>query len=275
MQEVRVQAQLLRCRSALANRCPPLPGVQYRNVNMNPAKHATYQRLLALKECFWHADLVSRWAVPPPCGRVLAAPVNAAARSCLQVLVELEGLVSDDVSAFLPVLLSGLHIEVLLHGNIAAAEAEQLARQLHTTLGGTSLAADARPVERCRQLPKGCSMLNRCGKLRVQAQLPPPSAVATPLRRVICLASRGGACAGAWRRTRRRTTALRRCTCSAAWTRCRTARCSTWWNRWGHERWRGSLAAPPPAVPACCLRRVASAGNRLTGCAAAAVRAVL
>ena len=32
--------------------------LQYRNVNMSPAKHATYQRLLALKNCFWHADTV-------------------------------------------------------------------------------------------------------------------------------------------------------------------------------------------------------------------------
>lgn len=32
--------------------------MQYRNVNMSPAKHATYQRLLALKNCFWHADTV-------------------------------------------------------------------------------------------------------------------------------------------------------------------------------------------------------------------------
>ena len=36
-------------------------GLQYRNVNMSPSKHATYQRLLALKERFWHADQV--WAV--------------------------------------------------------------------------------------------------------------------------------------------------------------------------------------------------------------------
>lgn len=38
---------------------PPLPGpMQYRNVNMNVGKHATYQRLLALKDRFWHADEV-------------------------------------------------------------------------------------------------------------------------------------------------------------------------------------------------------------------------
>ncbi len=32
--------------------------MQYRNVNMNVGKHATYQRLLALKDRFWHADEV-------------------------------------------------------------------------------------------------------------------------------------------------------------------------------------------------------------------------
>lgn len=36
--------------------CRPPQPLQYRNVNMSPAKHATYQRLLALKSCFWHAD---------------------------------------------------------------------------------------------------------------------------------------------------------------------------------------------------------------------------
>ncbi|EFN52789.1 hypothetical protein CHLNCDRAFT_138430 [Chlorella variabilis] len=106
----------------------------YRNVNMSPSKHATYQRLLALKERFWHAD---------------------------QVLPELEGLEASDVTAFLPALLAGLHIEALLHGNIAASEAEALARRLHVTLGGASLAASTRPAERCVQLPKGCTMLNR------------------------------------------------------------------------------------------------------------------
>ena len=40
--------------ASLPARQPP----QYRNVNMSPAKHATYQRLLALKNCFWHAEAV-------------------------------------------------------------------------------------------------------------------------------------------------------------------------------------------------------------------------
>ncbi|KAL4440115.1 hypothetical protein ABPG75_003116 [Micractinium tetrahymenae] len=106
----------------------------YRNVNMSVSKHATYQRLLALKDRFWHAD---------------------------EVLPELEGLQPGDVQSFLPTMLSELHIEALLHGNITAQEAEALAQQLHSALGGSQLAADARPPERCVQLPKGCNMLHR------------------------------------------------------------------------------------------------------------------
>lgn len=75
----------------------------YRNVNMNVSKHATYQRLLALKDRFWHAD---------------------------EVLPQLEGLQPGDVQDFLPTMLAGLHIEALLHGNITAQEAEALARQV-------------------------------------------------------------------------------------------------------------------------------------------------
>ena len=77
------------------------------------------------------------------------------------------------MTAFLPALLAGLHIEALLHGNIAASEAEALARRLHVTLGGASLAASTRPAERCVQLPKGCTMLNRCA-----AGLPTPFTLA-------------------------------------------------------------------------------------------------
>lgn len=106
----------------------------YRNVNMSPAKHATYQRLLALKNCFWHADTV---------------------------LAELEQLQLADVQAFLPSLLEGLCIEALLHGNLDAAEAAELARSVHAALGGAAVPADSRPAERCVQLPKGCRLLHR------------------------------------------------------------------------------------------------------------------
>jgi hypothetical protein len=111
---------------------PPFP--QYRNVNMSPSRHATYQRLLALKPCFWHAD---------------------------RVAAELAGVEAREVQVFLPALLQGLHVEALLHGNIAAGEAADLARRLHAELGGAAVPADARPPQRCVQLPQGCSLLHR------------------------------------------------------------------------------------------------------------------
>ena len=65
------------------------------------------------------------------------------------------------LQAFLPTLLEGLCIETLLHGNMDSREAAELARSVHAALGGATVLADARPAERCVQLPKGCSMLNR------------------------------------------------------------------------------------------------------------------
>ena len=70
--------------------------------------------------------------------------------------------------AFLPSLLGaggeegrGLHLEALIHGNIRAGDATDLARRLRGALGGSLLPADQRPAERCVQLPKGCHLLNR------------------------------------------------------------------------------------------------------------------
>ena len=61
-----LRLQILRCQPS---RTPcddsPAPSIspasfllqlQYGNVNMSPSKHATYQRLVALKSCFWRAD---------------------------------------------------------------------------------------------------------------------------------------------------------------------------------------------------------------------------
>jgi len=66
--------------------------------------------------------------------------------------------------AFLPTLLEGLCIEALLHGNMDAGEAAELARSVHVVLGGATVPADTRAPERCVQLPKGCSMLHRWGQ---------------------------------------------------------------------------------------------------------------
>lgn len=65
------------------------------------------------------------------------------------------------LQAFLPSLLEGLCIEALLHGNLDAAEAAELARSVHAALGGAAVPADSRPAERCVQLPKGCRLLHR------------------------------------------------------------------------------------------------------------------
>lgn len=68
---------------------------------------------------------------------------------------------SPPLQAFLPSLLEGLCIEALLHGNLDAAEAAELARSVHASLGGAAVPADSRPAERCVQLPKGCRLLHR------------------------------------------------------------------------------------------------------------------
>ena len=109
--------------------------MQYRNLNMRPPKHATYLRLLALKDRFWHGEAV---------------------------LAELERLTAADVQALARTALDSAHVEALLHGNLTAAEAERLARTVHAKLGGAALGADARLVESCVQLPAG-ALLHRCG----------------------------------------------------------------------------------------------------------------
>ena len=106
----------------------------YRNSNMKPLKHATFLRLYALKDLLWHPDVV---------------------------LPELEAASLAEVQAFLPSLLSILHIEALLHGNITAEEARRLAWQVHEVLGGSTLGADQRLVDRTVQLPKGTAFVHR------------------------------------------------------------------------------------------------------------------
>jgi hypothetical protein len=146
---------------------------------MSPSKHATYQRLVALKSCFWRADQLL-----PELQQLTGADVEVGAavwglgsveRNALgQCKARLESFVLSvfalptrgchlplPLQAFLPSLLAGLHLEALVHGNITATQATTLARQLHETLGGVQLGADQRPAERCVQLPKGCDMLHR------------------------------------------------------------------------------------------------------------------
>ena len=83
--------------------------------------------------------------------------------ACLQ---ELEGLCCEDVQRYLPAFLSSLHIEALVHGNVLAQGALELGLGVRGALlgaaGAQPLAADARPVDRCLQLPRPCSLLHRC-----------------------------------------------------------------------------------------------------------------
>ena len=147
------------------------PSLQYRNANMKPHKHASYLRLAALKDLFWSAEDILKvraqqlrgthraWAdVHHP--QIYATRSPPALPACPQ---EMEQLSREDLAAFLPRLLADLHVEALLHGNIRAADAEQLARQVHSALGGSSLAAEARPVECSLELPAGGSLLHRVG----------------------------------------------------------------------------------------------------------------
>ena len=95
---------------------------------------------------------------------------------------ELEGLSREDVQRYLPAFLSSLHLEAFLHGNIRQQDAVTLGRAVRAALqagaaaagSGSSdtgvgeesvaegpLAADARPVDRCVQLPRPCGLLHR------------------------------------------------------------------------------------------------------------------
>lgn len=102
----------------------------------------------------------------PALYRAWPHPLPSACPSLLYPLLaqELEGLGRSDLLAYLPVFLGSLHVEALVHGNITATQALELGRGGAQALqgdGGWGLAADARPLDRCMQLPKPCSLLHR------------------------------------------------------------------------------------------------------------------
>ncbi|GAB4823775.1 hypothetical protein N2152v2_010821 [Parachlorella kessleri] len=141
---------------------------QYHNANMKGLKHASYLRLMTLKDVFWAVEPVLQagdW------GRERHSLVQLIS----QALGELEGLGREDVRRYLPALLSSLHLEAFLHGNIRQGDAVTLGRAVRAALlagaaaagngsgdggggervaAGGLLAADARPVDRCVQLPR-------------------------------------------------------------------------------------------------------------------------
>jgi secreted Zn-dependent insulinase-like peptidase len=139
---------------------------KYRNANMKPDRHATFLRLAALKRV---------WAPEA-------------------VLAELEALTPAALAAALPALLGDVHVELLVQGNMTAAEALAVGRDAWAALEGGNgegaagegadaapatapttttptppalriraarLPADDRPADRVVRLPHGCAYLHR------------------------------------------------------------------------------------------------------------------
>jgi len=73
----------------------------------------------------------------------------------------LDVAIEDVISAHLPRFLSELHVEALLFGNITAEEAQQLGRQVHKLLGGSTMSSAARIKDRTRMLPAGVVLFQR------------------------------------------------------------------------------------------------------------------
>eukprot|EP00884_Botryococcus_braunii_P020235 jgi/Botrbrau1/6896/Bobra.67_3s0015.1 len=106
---------------------------KYSNVNMKPDRHATYLRLLALKHC-WRVEAL------------------------LEALTQLS---LEDIQAFVPRLLAKTHTEAFLHGNVSAAKAVRLSREVVKTLGSEPLPEEERPCDDIVYIPFGASYLHR------------------------------------------------------------------------------------------------------------------
>ncbi|KAL6902039.1 hypothetical protein ACP4OV_004915 [Aristida adscensionis] len=102
----------------------------YKNTNMKPMSHSTYLRLQVLREVFWDVD------------------------EKLEVLMK---LTFSDLVAFIPKLLSQLHIEGLCHGNLSEEEAMNISKIFRDTLSAQTLPEEARRQERVICIPNGAS----------------------------------------------------------------------------------------------------------------------
>ncbi|XP_072975496.1 nardilysin-like isoform X1 [Typha angustifolia] len=104
----------------------------YRNTNMKPLSHSSYLRLQILRERFWDID------------------------DKLSTLLELS---LSDLTAFIPNLLSQLHIEGLCHGNLSEEEAVSLSNIFTNIFDVQPLPVELRHQERVLCFPLGASLL--------------------------------------------------------------------------------------------------------------------
>ncbi|TVU47149.1 hypothetical protein EJB05_06736 [Eragrostis curvula] len=104
----------------------------YKNTNMKPMSHSTYLRLQVLREVFWDVD------------------------EKLEVLMKLS---FSDLVAFVPKLLSQLHIEGLCHGNLSEEEAMNISKIFRNTLSAQTLPEDKRHGERVICIPNGANLV--------------------------------------------------------------------------------------------------------------------
>lgn len=108
----------------------------YKNANMKPLNHSTYLRLQLLRENFWDVD------------------------DKLACLLE---LTLSDLKAFIPNLLSQLHIEGLCHGNLSEEEAVNISNIFTNTFSVEPLPLDLRHQVRILQLPSGANLVQSVG----------------------------------------------------------------------------------------------------------------
>ncbi|KAJ0979208.1 hypothetical protein J5N97_014682 [Dioscorea zingiberensis] len=106
----------------------------FRNTNMKPLSHASYLRLQVLREIFWDID-----------DRL----------SCLT------NLSLSDLLAFIPNLLSQLHIEGLCHGNLSEEEAITIANIFVNAFPVQPLPIELRHQGRVLCLPSGANLMRK------------------------------------------------------------------------------------------------------------------
>ncbi|KAG0487975.1 hypothetical protein HPP92_006786 [Vanilla planifolia] len=103
-----------------------------KNVNIKPLNHSSYLRLQVLREKFWDAD---------------------------EKLICLVNTSLSDLEAFIPELLSELHVEGLCHGNLSEEEARKILNIFRNTFPVNPLPLGLRHQDRVLCLPSGARLV--------------------------------------------------------------------------------------------------------------------